>query len=123
VRLFAASACFGIAIAVTYFYLSHEVAGTFLLGVMGAGLLFAAGYALLAERDAALDGDSEDAVPGSAAGEDLGVFTTRSAWPILIAAAVLLVLLGVLWSPGLAALAFVALIVFIWRLGRESNRT
>lgn len=117
-----ASAGFGIAIATIYFTNSHEPIGTVLLGIMAAALLFAAGYAVLAERDADLDGDRESEGPADAAGEDLGIFTTHSAWPILIAVSVLFVLIGALWSPLVAALAIISLVLCLWRMGRESNR-
>ncbi|MGA7747445.1 MAG: hypothetical protein WCA52_10615 [Candidatus Aquilonibacter sp.] len=58
VGLWASSATFGVVIAAVYYIWSHgELAGTILLGVMALGLTFAAGYAIVAEREANLSGD------------------------------------------------------------------
>lgn len=117
------SALFGLAIAIAYWWVAHaEVTGTLLLGIMAAALAFAASYAVLAERDAALDGDDPNTSNIASAGEDLGVFTTSSAWPILIAAAAALGLCGLLWSPLLGAAGFTLVILCLWRMGAESAR-
>lgn len=121
VGLFVSSAIFGIAIALTYHLTSHEFAGTLLLGMMAAALLFAAGYALLAEREADLDGDRNEPI-AQAAGEDLGIYTTASSWPILMAFSVLVFLVGVVWIPFLAFAGLAAMLLVLWRLGAESNR-
>ena len=123
VALFLSSATFGIVIATVYDLTSHELAGTFLLGIMAAALVFAAGYALVAERDANLDGDRKDESMGQAAGEDLGIFTTSSAWPILMAFSVLVFLIGAIWVPFLLFTGLAAMLLILWRLGAESNRT
>ncbi|MBV8434451.1 MAG: cytochrome c oxidase subunit 4 [Candidatus Eremiobacteraeota bacterium] len=123
VGLFGASALFGIALAVAYWFVAHEEAtGTVLLGCMAAALVFTAGYAVVAERSADLDGDDPNGPLERAAGEELGVFTTHSAWPILVASCSLLTLAGTLWSPALAVAAGIALILCCWRLGAESAR-
>lgn len=123
VQLFISSALFGVAIAVAYWFVAHEEAtGTVLLGIMTAALAFTAGYALIAERNADLDGDREDMLPPAAAGEDLGIFTTESAWPILVALSTVFMLAGLLWSPFIAIAALVALLLCLWRLGAESAR-
>ncbi len=59
----------------------------------------------------------------AARGEDLGVFTTRSAWPILLAFCVLVVLVGALWVPLLLFAGIAAMLLILWRLGAESSRT
>jgi len=123
VALFLSSAAFGIAIAVVYNITSHELAGTFLLGIMASALVFAASYAILAERDADLDGDRKDERVGEAAGEDLGIFTTSSVWPILMAFSVLIFLIGAVWVPFLLFAGLAAMLLILWRLGAESNRT
>jgi hypothetical protein len=124
VWLFISSAIFGLAIGATYWWIAHEEStGTVLLGIMTAAFLFAAGYALVAERDAHLAGDGPETTPREVAGEDLGTFTTASAYPILIACTALLTLLGLLWSPPLCAAALLTLILILWRLAAESART
>lgn len=124
VGVFAVSAIFGLVVAVVYWFTAHrEAAGTALLGIVGAAMAFAAIAAMLAERDADLEADDPNANAGAEAGEDLGVFTTQSAWPPLVAVSALALLLGVLWSPLVAACALVALVLCLWRLGAESART
>ncbi len=122
VALFLCSALFGLSIAVAYWLVAHEVTGTFLLGVMTAALAFAATYAVIAERNAHLDGDNPKTTNADAAGEDLGVFTTNSAWPIIIAAGAALALCGLPWAPFLSACGLVVVVVALWRLGAESAR-
>jgi Cytochrome c oxidase subunit IV len=123
VGLFLIAAGFGLTIAIAYFFIAkEEAAGTALLTIMTVALVFTAGYAILAERDADLVGDQPQETPDEAAGEDLGVFTTQSVWPILIALSVLATLIGTLWSPLLLVIGFVAFCLCLWRMGAESAR-
>jgi len=124
VGLFAIDAAFGFAIAITYWFVAHEeAAGTALLAVMGAALAFATAYAVLAEREARLEGDDPNETSAQVAGDVLGVFTTESPWPILIALCTLALLTGMLWSPLLGAAGLIGMILCFWRLGAESART
>ncbi|MBV8530254.1 MAG: cytochrome c oxidase subunit 4 [Candidatus Eremiobacteraeota bacterium] len=123
VGLFGIAALFGLAIAVTYFFVAHEEgAGTVLLGFLFAALSFAAGYAVLAERDAKIEGDDPDLTNAEVAGDDLGIYTTHSPWPILIALCTLALLAGVLWSPVLAVAGLIGMLLCFWRLGAEAAR-
>jgi uncharacterized membrane protein YdfJ with MMPL/SSD domain len=123
VGLFGIAALFGLVIAVTYFFVAHEEgAGTALLGVMATALTFAAGYAVLAERDANVEGDDPNQSSEEVAGDDLGVFTVASPWPILIALCTLATLTGMLWSPLLGVAGLVGMLLCFWRLGAESAR-
>lgn len=122
VTLYVIAAAFGIAISVVYWFTAREPLGVLFLGIMAAALFFAAGYAIFAERDADLLSDDEHAGLADAAGEDLGVFTTHSAYPVLIAVCILAGLIGVIWSPLLAVLAGIGLVLCLWRLGAESAR-
>ncbi len=124
VALFAVVSGFGVVIAVAYWFVAHEeAAGSVLLGCMAAALAFATAYAILAERDARLESDDPSETAASAAGADLGVFTTESPYPILIAVCTLASLAGMLWSPLLAVFGVAGAIVCFWRLGAESART
>ncbi|HEY6487317.1 MAG TPA: cytochrome c oxidase subunit 4 [Candidatus Cybelea sp.] len=124
VGLFAIAAAFGAAIAVAYWFVAHEEAtGTALLGIMAAALAFAAGYAVVAERDAQLEGDDPSETTQRVSGEDLGIFTTNSPWPILIALCTLALLTGTLWSPLLGFAGLVGMLLCFWRLGAESARS
>ena len=123
VGLFAFAGGFGVAIALAYWFVAHEeAAGTALLGFMAAALIFAAGYAVIAERNADLEGDKPEEPMENAAGEDLGIFTKHSAWPVLVALSSLAMLVGALWSPVLGGAGLLALVLCLWRLGAESAR-
>ncbi|HEX4013939.1 MAG TPA: cytochrome c oxidase subunit 4 [Candidatus Cybelea sp.] len=124
VALFAFAAAFGAVIAVVYWFVAHEEAtGTALLAVMATALAFAAAYAVVAERDARLEGDDPNQTPQTAAGDDLGIFTTNSPFPVLIALCTLALFTGLLWSPLLAVAGLAGMLLCFWRLGAESART
>ncbi len=123
VGLFLSSTAFGLAIVIAYWFIAHEeTTGSVLLGIMTAALAFAATYAMVAERNANLDGDGQDLSPQNSAGEDLGIYTMHSAYPLLVAVSSLFTLVGILYSPLLAFVAIVALVLCLWRLGAESAR-
>jgi hypothetical protein len=109
-RLFISSASFGIVIALAYWFTSHESIGTFMLGVMAFGLSFVAGYMIVAEREADLIGDRKNAEISDGAGELVGTFTIRSPLPIVTAAAVTCIGLGIVVSPTIAVLGLVAVL-------------
>lgn len=124
VALFGIAAGFGAAIAVAYWFIAHEEAtGTALLAMMTMALVFAAGYAIVAERDADLAGDRPNETLRAAEGEDLGIFTVKSSYPVLIAVCTVALLSGLLWSPLLAGAALIGMILCFWRLGAESAST
>lgn len=119
---FAASGTFGVAIGLAYWFVAHEEStGTVLLGCMAAALLFSAAYAVIAEKHAELPGDDPDE-PQAAGREDLGIFTSYSAWPILVAVSSLATLVGLLWSPLIGCCGLIALLLCLWRMGAESAR-
>jgi hypothetical protein len=110
-RLFISSAVFSIVISVAYWVVAHEIVGTFLLAFMAFALTFVAGYMIIAEREADLHGDRDDADIADAAGELVGTFTTRSPLPIWTALAVTCIGLGLVISPTLAGLGAIAALV------------
>jgi hypothetical protein len=112
-RLFVSSAIFSTTIAVVYWYLSREPAGTMLLGFMGAAMVVIAVYMTFAEMDANLWSDKEDASMADAAGEHVGTFITHSAVPFGVALVVAAVLLGFVVSPAAAGLGLAAFIGLI----------
>lgn len=123
VGMFGIVAAFGFAIAIAYWFVAHEeAAGTALLALMGAALTFATAYAVFAERDARLEGDNPSETNEQAAGTVLESYTTKSAWPILIAICTLALLTGTLWSPLLAIAGMIGMLLCFWRLGAESAR-
>lgn len=123
VRVFMSSAIFGAVIWVIYWFVARQEAfGAMVLGVMTAALSFAAFYAVVAEREARLEGDAKDAPPDAFAGDDLGIYTKHSAWPILLGLCAGLGLLGLLWSPLFACFMLAGFVLCLWRLGAESAR-
>jgi len=109
-RLFISSAVFSIVIAVAYWLVAREPAGTMLLGVMAFGLSFVAGYMIVAEREADLVGDLGQADNADAAGEILGSYSISSPLPIATAAALTCIGLGLVVSPTVAALGVIVLL-------------
>ena len=85
VGLFGSTAVFGLSICVIYWFSSHDRGGALLLGFMCVALTFAAGYAFLAEKDSALEGDDRDLKHREAACEDITIVTKESPWPALLA--------------------------------------
>ncbi|MGD1067965.1 MAG: cytochrome c oxidase subunit 4 [Vulcanimicrobiaceae bacterium] len=107
VRLFLSSALFATVIAVVYWYLSREPAGTILLAVMAFGLSFAAGYMILAERDADLVGDRKHAAIDEETGVLVGTYSLHSPLPLWSALAITCTLLGLILSPALTAIGLI----------------
>ena len=122
VALFISSATFSASVCTIYWYSSHEYAGLLLLGLMTLAMSFAAGYAFLAERESHLAGDNPQMTHQQAAGEDLGIVTKESAWPIVVAFSVLWLLIGMVWSDFMIFTGVAALLIAVWRLGAESAR-
>lgn len=120
--LFCSSSAFGAAISIVYWFSSREYGGTLMLGLMAMALAFAAGYTWLAEKDAQIAGDDPDLQHKEAAGEDLGIVTKESAWPILLAFSILWFLVGLLWSDFMIVTGAIAILLIAWRLGAESAR-
>ncbi|HEY0381026.1 MAG TPA: cytochrome c oxidase subunit 4 [Candidatus Elarobacter sp.] len=107
--LFVSSAIFTGTIAVVYWFIAHEPAGTMLLGFMSAALIVVALYMVFAERDADLYADDKDATMADAAGEHVGTYITHSPAPFWIGVALACVMLGLVVSPAAAGLGVVAL--------------
>lgn len=120
--LFASSSIFGASIALIYWFASHDYTGTFLLGFMFIALGYAAGYAFIAERNAKLSGDDPQLMHRQAAGEDVGIVTTESPWPIVLAFSILWFVVGLLWSDFMIFTGLAAMLIALWRLGAESAR-
>ncbi|MFN2448750.1 MAG: cytochrome c oxidase subunit 4 [Candidatus Baltobacteraceae bacterium] len=123
IGLFLSSMTFSGAIALVYWFSSHEPAGTFLLGFMFLGFAWAAGYTRLAEKGSQLAGDDKKLDPGGRAGEDLGIVTKETPWPMLLACSILVLFIGVVWSGFLVGAGLGAALLCLWRLGAESART
>jgi hypothetical protein len=109
-RLFVSSAAFTAILAVSYWLVSHDPAGTTLLTFMTAALLVIAGYMFFAEREADLLADDERATMAQARGEHVGTFILHSPAPFWIGLAVFGLVLGLIVSPAAAGLGIVALL-------------
>ncbi len=120
-RLFMSSAVFGVVIAVMYWYSAHDYDGTILLGLMAGALVFAAGYMFIAEREAHLIGDREDASNADAKSERLGVFTLATPWPIVGAFGAFVFLAGLAVFPFMSIGGAALLLFALFRLMRESR--
>jgi hypothetical protein len=101
-RMLELSAAFGIAVAAAYWAVSHEPAGTALLGTMGLGLGFAALYIGRHARRAALPADRPDIRPEEVAGRRVGAFPTSSSYPVVLAAGIALFAAGIFYGWWLA---------------------
>jgi hypothetical protein len=125
VRLFLSSMAFGVVIATLYGLTTHDIIGVFFLGAMALALVVVAIFIVVAEREANLAGDHENMSPADVAGEEMGVFTIESYWPILAAAGAALFLLGVVFLPGVSfGLVFIGAALIAWTarfLVREST--
>jgi hypothetical protein len=118
-RVFISSMSFGIVVAIIYWFTSHEPDGTILLGLFAAGFAFVVGYLLVIRPKSELDGDMQRD-PRSMAGERIGVFSTESPWPVILALSSAALLIGVVLHPMLVPLAALAFFTAIWGLVRES---
>ncbi len=124
-RLFVSSMLFAIGIAGAYLWATHEIVGTILLGMMAIAMIVCAAYIVVAEKESNLAGDAPNVKPEDLAGENLGSFTLESYWPIVGALGTVLLVQGVVFLPGTAAIASLsaaALLFFSIRfLIREST--
>ncbi len=125
VRLFLSSMAFGIVIATLYGITTHDIVGIIFLGGMALALVIVAIFIVVAEGEANLASDQANTTPADVAGEEMGVFSLESYWPVLAAAGTALFVLGVVFLPGVSvafALAGAALIAWTARfMVREST--
>lgn len=114
-RVFISSMAFGIVVGLIYWFVSYEPVGTLMLGLFSAGLAFVSVYLFVSRKSADVDGDTQKA-PSELAGEAVGVFSTESSWPILLALAIALLTLGIAIHPIIAFFDFPIICVLVWRL-------
>jgi len=125
VRLFLSSMLFAVLIAGAYVIATHDYIGTVMLATMAVALITIAVWIVVAEREADLGGDHPERDASDAVGENLGMFTLESYWPICGALATTLMTIGIVFLPGASAVATLfaaALLLFVLRfLVREST--
>lgn len=120
-KVFAGAATFSLVAAVIYWITADEPAGTALLLAMGAassGL-----FLFLVRRDRAgrMPADEPTARMEDAAGEDLGVFPSGSAVPILLATSCLVVATGAVFGLGVLILGILGCVGCLVVLVRQSG--
>lgn len=111
--LFIVAALFTGVLAIAYWFVAREPAGTMLLGFMTAALATVAIYMFFAQRDADLFADRPNATMREAAGEHVGTFVTHSPAPFWIGIAIAAIVLGLVTAPAAAGLGLVALLFLI----------
>lgn len=117
VRLFVSSLAFATAIATAYWFATRDIVGVIFLGSMAAALVFFAGYIVIAERESNLASDRVEIDPSDLGGEIMGIFSFESYWPILAAVGCTMLLLGVVFLPGISAvLAICGFALIVWTL-------
>lgn len=108
--LFVSSATFTTVLAVAYWFVTREPAGTTLLSFMTAALLVIAGYIFFAEREADLLADKERATMAEARGEHVGTFVVHSPVPFWAGLSIFAVVLGLVVAPAAAGLGAVVVL-------------
>ena len=125
VRLFLSSMIFAIVIAGAYAWATKDLVGSVLLITMAIAMLVLAIFTVVAEKEANLASDSQETPSSALAGENLGVFSLESYWPVMGAAGTVLLVMGVVFLPGpsaVTALIAAAILFFTFRfLIREST--
>jgi hypothetical protein len=122
-KMFAAMAAFLAGIAIVYWFISYEEAGTVLLGfgAMTSGIV--AGYAArrgsLRAPNAAAE-DRPDARPDELAGEEIGSFPLSSPWPLVFAVAMVFVGAGLLYALVLLPVGVILAAISVLGFMRES---
>ena len=120
IRLFAFAMAFGLFLAAVYWFDTRHAAGTVFLAMMGLGFIWVTSYLFVSRQETQYDGDEERA-PSELAGEQIGVVSRESPWPIVLAMATAALLIGVVLHPMLAAFGSLAFLIILWELAREST--
>ena len=123
-KTFVAVAGYLVAIAVVYWFLTSERAGTLLL--LGTAVMLGLVAVFIVRRGGAAaenpaPEDDADAEPRDAAGTPIGSFPFSSAWPIVLVAAFVVMALGILYTVILLPMGVVLGGVAVLGLMRESR--
>jgi cytochrome c oxidase subunit IV len=123
-KVFVGSGIFAAVVAVVYWYVAFEDAGTTLLAFMSLMLLTVAGYLIVLgalRRRKPLPEDRPDASPGDGA-DVVGSFPLSSAWPVVMAGGLVVfgagLVYGVLLLP-LGGLIFAGAVIGLMRESRS----
>jgi hypothetical protein len=118
-KVLLASAAFGAVIAIVYWFVAYEIAGTIFLASMAASLLFAAAFAALGARGGVPEEDRPLATPAEAAGEQVGPFPEASWWPVFLGAGSLLLVLGLIFGVWILVIGGLISAVAVLGMTRE----
>jgi hypothetical protein len=120
-RVFALSGGFLITVAVVYWFLSYEWAGTILLAGTGVATLIMAGYSWRKARTStAYAEDRGDADPGEGEGEPIATLTMDSPWPLVFGIGVAVVAGGLVFGVPLLIVGAIVVVIAAVGLMRES---
>ena len=116
-----ASALFSSVVGGIYWFVSYESAGTMMLVTMAVGLMIAAAYLSLLRRRASLPADQPEARASDDAGEPVGVFAARSAWPVILALGCAVALTGLIYGWWLAVVGAAGVTISLIGLVRDDR--
>jgi hypothetical protein len=120
-KVFVLSGVFGVGVAIVYWFVSSEPAGTILLASMGIAAWVIAIYTgREASRHPQEPEDRADAEPSEGSGAVIGRFVVETPWPLAFAAGLALVVAGLVFGPFLLLLGVVLSVVAVAALMRES---
>jgi hypothetical protein len=120
-KVLVASGVFSGVIAIAYWFVAYEIAGTVFLATMAASLFFAAGYAARAARGSVPAEDRPLATPREAAGEEVGPFPQSSLWPVFLGAGSLLLAIGLIYGVWLLVLGGLISAAALLGMAREGR--
>ena len=122
-KAFVVVAAYLVGIAVVYWFLTSERAGTLLLLGTAAMLGLVAWYLVRrgGGREPVAPEDDPDANPRDAAGTPVGSFPFSSAWPIVLVGGLVVLTFGVLYTVILLPIGAVLVGVAVLGLMRESR--
>lgn len=115
------SAVFGLAVGSVYWFVSYEEAGTLFLLLMGAAAGLVAGYLLLKGRGVPRPEDDPDASPGDEPGATVGVFSSGSIWPFVMALGVVVGMQGFIYGRWLLLVGGIVFTAAALGMIRESR--
>lgn len=120
-RVFLLSGGFAVLVTAVYWFVTHEWAGSVLLGLMGAATLFVAAYTWFATRGRRPPPeDRDDAAPYEGEAEEIASFTVDSPWPIVFGVGIAIVTGGMVFGAPLLLLGAVIVVVAAVGMMRES---
>ena len=119
-RIFAGAAVFSFVVAVVYWFVTYEPAGTTLLGAMGLATSALAVYAADRARRSTPAEDRRDATPEDGA-DEVWVVPTATAVPVLLAGSLALAGAGVVFGSAVLALGLICALLCLIVMIRHSG--